>query len=157
MRIRIVSVTFLILGTLSGWSYSQDVETEAIQLLHEKHHQALSSGKVEDYVSCFTDDAILMPPGEGGRTGKEAIRAWGKVVLDTFQLQVSNTATEKVQISGDWAFTRSSYVTKLTNKESNETVRGENKSIHIYRREPDGSWKIAYCMWSDNGVLTYSQ
>ena len=53
-------------------------------------------------------------------------------------------------IAGDWAFDRCVFAGTVTNKATGESRDIKNGNIHIYKRQPDGSWKIAWDIWNSD-------
>ncbi len=55
-----------------------------------------------------------------------------------------------VTVAGDWAIERYVGTVMMTPKAGGETITETIKGIHIYRRQPDGSWRIAQDIWNSN-------
>jgi uncharacterized protein (TIGR02246 family) len=125
---------------------------EAIQSLQTAYAEAVTSGDAEAWLRSFTDDVMWMPPGEAGFAGKEAVRAWAEPYFEQFDMQEILSANE-IEVAGDWAFAVQDYVFLATPKEGGEAAEERGKGIVILRRQPDGSWKIAYSVWNRDHAL----
>ena len=115
----------------------------AINALQRQADEAVKSGNTEGYVALLTDDAVLMPPGGPPLSGKNEIRAWGQQFANQFMVESYSSVDHEVIVSGDWAFRRSGITWALRPRSGGEVIIQTGKFIIIYRRQPDGSWKIA--------------
>ncbi len=129
-----------------------EADLEAISEVREQEIEALNSGNVEGFLAVLTEDVIAMPPNEPALIGKDAVESWTQSLLDQFAVQADYTASDIV-VAGDWAFEHFSGDWTLTPKAGGEPIAETLKGIHIYQRQADGSWKIAWDTWnSDNPV-----
>ncbi len=55
--------------------------------------------------------------------------------------EVHNTA-EEIIVCGDCAFVRGTHTVTFALKVGGESIRDNGKSITIWQRQPDGSWKL---------------
>ncbi len=119
----------------------------AIRALRAAFTEAQGSGDVDTIVSSYASDAILMRAGAPTVSGLEPISALLAENFEQSAMTVEDPIDQLV-VLGDWAFDRTSFSGTQTNRESGETVDLEGKAIHIYRRQADGSWKIAIDMYN---------
>ena len=127
-----------------------EADVEAINSVREREGAAAIAGDAESFVALITDDAVFMPPNEPPVTGKEAIRSWLQDFFDQFTIEYTPSFGEIV-VAGDWAFESYSWTWTLTPVAGGEPISDSMKCVHIYQRQPDGSWKIARDIWnSDN-------
>jgi len=127
-----------------------EADLEAISEVREQEIAAVNAGNVEGFLTVLTEDVIGMPPNEPAIIGKDATRAWMQNFLDQFAVQGAYTSSDIV-VAGDWAFEHFSGNWTLTPKAGGESIAETFKGIHIYQRQADGSWKIAWDTWnSDN-------
>ena len=120
-------------------------DTAAINALGDQYAAAVNSNDAAAVAATYADDAIMMDPGEAAIEGKQAIQAVyearakenaGKTVAFTFAFTQLET-----QVAGDWAYDRGNYTVTVTPK-SGKPMERSNKYLTIYKRQPDGSWKI---------------
>ena len=126
----------------------------AIDALRNREMTALSSGITDSAIAVYSDDALVMPNHGPAVRGGAAIRAW----LDTSFSQVTmngRVTSSSVDVSGDLAVDH--YAGELTvtvkapgAKPMTEAIKG----INVYRRQPDGSWKIAKAIWNGDQRLS---
>ena len=128
-----------------------EADVEAINQVREQEVAAINAADVEGDLAIRTDDAVHMPPNEPPVMGKEAIRSWMQAFLDQFTIQNFTASSQEIVVAGDWAFEHYSFNETLVPKAGGESIEDSGQCIHIYQRQPDGSWKIARDIWnSDN-------
>ena len=123
-----------------------------IDRLRDVHVAAVNDGDADRWAACFTGDAVQMPPHFAANAGKAAIQGWSKGFLSMFACRFS-LSVEEVQAAGEWAFERGRYEITLTPRAGGESMDDHGKYITIYRRQSDGSWKIARDIWNSSQSL----
>ncbi len=127
-------------------------DVEAINQVRELEVAALTSEAVEGLTAAYTDDVVFMPPNEPATMGLQALQAWFQGFVDQFAVDLEYTSSD-VSVAGDWAIERYTGTVTFTPKADGEPFTETIKGIHIYSRQPDGSWLIAQDIWnSDNPV-----
>ncbi len=133
-----------------------EADLNAISEVREQEIAAINAGDVEGFLTVLTEDVIGMPPNEPALIGKDAVGSWTQSLVDQFAVQGVYTSSDIV-VAGDWAFEHFSGNWTLTPKARGESIAETFKGIHIYQRQADGSWKIAWDTWnSDNPVAPSS-
>jgi ketosteroid isomerase-like protein len=62
-------------------------------------------------------------------------------------------SSSRIEMAGDVALERIEYTASAWPLEGGPVVQDRGKGVHVYRRQPDGSWKLAQDIWnSDNPV-----
>ena len=126
---------------LAGEEVDVEADIAAIKELYNQATLACSTGDAELYLSIFTEDAVVMPPGYPPAMGKEELRPMIEGLFGLFDLELPYTV-EEVEVIGDWAFARSSWQYSMTPKEGGETTTSPGKQLDTLKKQPDGSWKI---------------
>ncbi len=132
---------------LPGVDDTSEADREAISQLRQREIEAFSAGDVEALGSIFTEDAVLMPPNELGFQGAEARAVWLRGLYEEASVQGVYTGTE-LTLAGDWAFEQIAMTLTTTPVAGGVAVEEVGKALHVYRRQPDGSWKIALDIWN---------
>lgn len=93
------------------------------------------------FVNVFANDAIIIAPSSPDIVGFDAIR---KMYTDLMK-QASMTvhfSTEEVVVTGDMAFEHGTYTLRIADKATGRVLQdAKNKHVHIFKRQPDGTWK----------------
>ena len=131
-------------------SQASAADRQAIAALRQQEMAHFSSGDVEGLLSLVTDDMVLMPPNEPALKGKEAARRWSQNMLSQFKIEGTYTSSADLTVAGDWAFERLAFTLKLTPVAGGAAIEEVGKGFHIYRRQPDGFWKIHQDIWNSD-------
>lgn len=117
-------------------------DIRAIKKIHEIAAQAVRDGDVATYIELFTEDGIYLWPGAPAIVGRDSLRAWFEKRFSEYSTELEKTI-EEIEILGDWAFERGSEVSNIRNRSTDEVQVVRGKFINIFRKQSDGSWKIA--------------
>ena len=128
-----------------------EADIEALKSITDKVMKAFNEGDLESFMTTITDDAVFMPPGEPVIIGKEAIRNWYNFDKIGFDVTIS---VDEIEVCGDWAFLRATWIGTQTQKESDETTEFKATDMSIHRRQPDGSWKTSHAIWNFTSMET---
>ena len=133
-----------------------EVNIEAIKAWYEQKTAALKAGDLACWTSLFSEDVVFMPPNAPILDGKEAIQQWGQPFMEQFNMD-EVISFDEIEVSGNWAFGRTTYTFKAMPKAGGEEIVENGKFIHIFKRLADGSWICTHCMWSSNDPLPSSK
>ncbi len=97
-----------------------------------------------------------MPPNEPGFQGAEARAVWLRGLYEEASVQGVYTGTE-LTLAGDWAFEQLAMTLTTTPVAGGGAVEEVAKGLHVYRRQPDGSWKIALDIWNTDSPTLSGQ
>ena len=97
-------------------------------------------------LALYTEDAIQLPPNQAALQGKAAIQAW----YEAFP-PFSNFQEQSLEIEGqaDLAYDRGTYSMTVTPPGA-APIEDRGKYLTIYRKQADGSWKIARVMFNSD-------
>ncbi len=145
------TVTDIIAGKLHATIslYSVEADIAAIEDVLNQYTLAMNTGDLELYLSLHADDIVKMPPNAPATFGQEDLRASTKPLFDTFTLEMA-IYNEEIQVNGDWAFNRCTYTLTLAPKAGGEPIFDDGKALGIYKRQADGSWKLARDCFNSN-------
>jgi ketosteroid isomerase-like protein len=110
---------------------------------------ASAGADVDRVVSYWTDDAVVMPPGQPIVEGRSALR---RFVSDSFAIPGFRIhwTSDSVQFSPDGCFAYMHSRNEMTVPGPDGalmTIRG--RAVTIWRREADGHWRCAVDIWND--------
>ncbi len=117
-------------------------DESAIRALRQAFNEAQRAGDVDHLATFYTDDAVVLGPDEPSTSGLDAIRAASAEFFESSEWN-SSEPIEDLEVQGDLAFTRTTWSSTQTDKSTGTSVDVSGKAVHIYRRQPDGTWKIA--------------
>lgn len=122
-------------------------DKRAIEALREQELAAMNSGDVQGFIDIVTDDVVFDSPNRPAAIGKDAIRSLCEVVFERFDYDATYPADELV-VDRDWAFDRGIWIENRTAKEGGEQTQATFGMLQIYRRQSDGSWRLARSIWN---------
>jgi uncharacterized protein (TIGR02246 family) len=123
---------------------------QAIRSVVESEMAAANAGDLEGWLAHFADDVSFLPANESILLGKEAVRAWGEFLFSQFDLH-EDVSVEEVVVSGDLAYTRTTFAMTMTPKAGGESFTDVGKMLSIFGRQQDGSWKWSRACWNSDG------
>ena len=127
---------------------STEADMQAIAAVRDLEVAAFTSGGDLSYLA---PDAVLMPPTVPRVTGSEAIEAWAAEFASQVTIDVLDYTDSDIVIAGDWAIERYAAAVTVTPAAGGDPATDTIKGIHIYKRQADGSWKMAQDIWNEDG------
>ena len=123
-------------------------EGERLMQISREWSKSAATDSVEKTLSYWADDAVVMSPGQAPIKGKTAIR---EMVEGTSKIPGFKISWEPLSVSvsdnGDMAYMiEQNQIT--VNDSLGKPVTEFNKSVTIWRKEADGSWKNIVDMWN---------
>jgi uncharacterized protein (TIGR02246 family) len=129
---------------------SDQQDLEAIDRLYRKLVGAAVIGDVAGYLSCYTEDGVMMPPHDLPVEGKAAVTAYMTEWFGKWQLEGHAASMDDRRVGGSVAFTRYRTEGKYLPRAGGAPVPYAHKYIDTLIKQPDASWLIAVHMWSSN-------
>ncbi len=120
-----------------------DADIAAIRQVNEEWVQAGLAGDWESFFAVFTEDVVVMFPNMPAVEGLEAMKVQPWVRAIEWEM-----STVEIDGRGDLAFARGTQSLLL---DFEGAVKWEESFLHIWRKQPDGSWRIA--RWIGNSDL----
>ena len=109
---------------------------------------ASEGGAVDEILSYWTDDAIVIPAGMPAVIGKEALRAYveGSLAIPGFRISWSSSDVE-VAGDGTLGFVLSSNEISMDGPDG-QPVINRGRAVTVWRRDADGEWRCAVDIWN---------
>jgi len=139
----------------SGDDRVQDAERAQIEKLHERDIVATAPGDVDQLVSLFTEDGVLLSQGAAPIAGKAAIleqMKQQKAQSEAAGMRVVKYAPtiRQLTVKNGVAYEWGQFEVVQQTREG-KTVEFHGNLLRVLERQPDGSWKFSRVMWNAGG------
>src|SRR5712691_1280880 len=120
----------------------------AVRAVDAEWARAASAGDGNALGALYASNATLLPPMESVVQGEAAKKYW--VDFTNGFSGPTELTTTVVEGRGDLAYEVGTYRMTLTPKKvgAKPLSTEEGKYVTVLKKQPDGSWKIVYDMWS---------
>ncbi|WP_143960918.1 YybH family protein [Litoribacter populi] len=143
-------ITFLFLYSCSeAENNASNNDHQAITEMSKARAKAFNNGDAKTIASHFTDDGVLMAPGEEVAIGTEEVEAYYAKIFEEYEAELDSWY-EEIEVSGDLGFARGEARVTLIDKTSGDTTQSSSKYLNIVKRQSDGTWKTSHDVWNDN-------
>lgn len=115
----------------------------AITEFNRRYLKAINDGDIATLSSLTDDDHIMITPGRAPLVGKAANDAANGRAFQQVKIDETWTPVETV-VSGDLAYQRGTYTVAATPKAGGNTTRTSGHFLRIYRRQPNGEWRMTH-------------
>jgi len=137
-------------NTASSTPTSSDKDALALMQTSRDFARAAATGKVEEILSYWSDDAIVLAPDVPAYIGKQAIRG---MVESSFRIPKFSITWEpefaSISKAGELGYLiEHNRVTVPDSAGKVRTVYG--KAVTIWRKDPSGHWKCVVDTWNTN-------
>jgi uncharacterized protein (TIGR02246 family) len=116
---------------------------EAVTALLAKYNDALNASSTDAVMPLYAEDGVFMPPYSPSAVGSEALRKAYDAVFRAITLNVKFTIAEIVELAPEWAFARTNSAGRTLDHATGNRSAEANQELFIFRKDRDGSWKIA--------------
>lgn len=119
----------------------------AIADFNKRYLAAINSGDIAALGNLTTDGHIAIASGGNPIVGKEALVRTMDRAFQTTRIAEAWVPLETV-ISGDLAYQRGTFTVDATPKAGGNTSHTSGNFLRIYRKQPDGSWRMVRDMFN---------
>ena len=121
-------------------------ETEIAEM-SKKHIEAFNRADIDTMAETTCEDSVAMPPHQPSLKGKQAVVDW---ISEGFAAGKSkfDFTPGSIQVSGNLAIDHFDWAMETTMKDSGEITNDIGNCIWIWRKEPDGQWRIWRAIWN---------
>jgi ketosteroid isomerase-like protein len=127
-------------------------DMDAISQVRQSETNAFLSGDPDSYVALFTEDCVVIPPGESRMEGHAALKSW----LQHLHAQYVLTGDEPGPLAtvpvGGFAWELYDATMTFEPRAGGESEQVRYRGSQSYRKQPDGSWRIAEKVWNVRGA-----
>jgi uncharacterized protein (TIGR02246 family) len=100
-------------------------------------------------LAIWAHNGVLMPPHQASVHGRVAIDEYFRALFSRRTFRFAFTSSE-IQVAGDVAFERVTYTVSAWPSEGGAAVHDMGKGLHVYRRQPDATWKLTQDIWNSD-------
>jgi uncharacterized protein (TIGR02246 family) len=126
---------------------------EAIDAANARFVDAAKRGDTSIVDAIFAEDVVVMMSNEPAKRGREAAREGFARTFVPGTVKEFSLKTDDVAAGGDLAVETGAYEMTLQPKGAKE-VKDKGKYITVWKRQPDGSWKIVRDMVNSDLPMT---
>lgn len=132
--------------TIGSPEVTDETEKALIEKQLASYSDALATTNLDNILSVYTDDAVVLPPGSPTAEGKDAIKTTYEGIFSNVVLDLKFNIDEIV-LNGDYGFVRTTSSGTALNKATNESGPEENRELFVVQKV-NGEWKIARYMFN---------
>lgn len=145
----IVSLTFISSNTICAGDEAEGFKA-AVQEIFKTYSAANVAGDTASYMALCDENIVKMGPNRPALFGKAALEEGKRKGHQKWNYESQDIKIEETQVFGDWGFARGTYTGTLTAKDGGKTINVDGKYLTIFKRQADGSWKIARDCYNSN-------
>lgn len=145
-RILFFALTSISILSCQPESQNTEEEKEAILAASKAFSQAYIDGNLEEQMSYYTDDVVIMSGGREMIIGKEKVTNYWTLPATVKVLEHASTPAE-LEIIGDMAKDYGYYKGKSL-RNGTDTISFRGQYLITWRKEADGQWRMSADMWS---------
>ena len=148
----LTGIAFVLTLALLGSSFGcQHQEPSASQVdlgqMNRDFAAALNAKDAKMAASLYTEDAVLIPPGEAIVRGRANIEAYWKAAIESGGVRDASVETIDAQSSGEFGYEIGTFVL-TANGPNGEPVKDKGRYIELLKRGPDGKWYSTAGIWN---------
>ena len=128
----------------------------AIAAINKKFMEDVNRGNAAAGAAAYTDDAILMPPNNSPVRGKQTIEKYLAEIGSQMQASNFQLSILEVDVQGDTTIVRGTYSSSFTVPGTDAPMEDRGKTLNVWKRQADGSWKLHRDIWNSNMPIPVS-
>lgn len=131
---------------------SIDADLAAIRRTTSELLAAVNASDVTRVLDVWTD-GVLMPPAHPSVHGRAALLEYFRNLFLRSRFVFEFTSSE-IELAADTAFERVGYKVAMWPTNGQHPVEDLGKGLHVYGRQPDGTWKLCVDIWNSDRPAT---
>jgi len=150
MRTVLVLISAL---SLNACSAERPVENDApasqVELgqMNRDFAAALNAGDATAAAALYTEDAVLIPPGEPIVRGRPAIEDYWRGAIESGGSRDVSVETMDASSAGSLGYETGSFVLTVDGPDG-EPLVDRGRYVELLRRESDGTWRSTHGIWN---------
>ena len=136
-------------GTAADKTDARAQDRAAIERLYQQATKATLAGDTTALGELWTDDVVLIGPGQEAQVGKQAILASRRKAPQVLRVLSYVPEIKDLTITADgWAFERGVFTGTYIGP-GDEEKRVRMNRLSVLKKHADGSWKVAVAMTAE--------
>ena len=146
-----IVIYFLLNGCVTQPTLSSRHGTDlaAIEAFNRAYLAAINNEDIEQLSALTTEEHIMLMPNRPPLVGKQANDEANRRAFELFEFDEEWHPVE-TEVAGDWAWQRGTYRVTASPRAGGEDIVLEGSFLRIYRRQPDGSWRMIRDMFNSD-------
>ena len=127
-------------------------DMSAIEHMHTKDMKAAKRMDIDTLLSLWTDDGVLLQPGQKPLIGKKAIWKYmkeQKKIEPDFKIIDYIHEFEEIRILGEWAFEWGTFKGSYKPVAGGKVIHQKARLFRVLQKQSDGTWKCARAIWHE--------
>ncbi len=145
-RKSILSIVFLLSASSLQAQEAMEVERRAILQAGASFSAAYVRGDVNAMMECYSDSAVIMPPGRDMISHPDSIRKYWTLPPGHRVTRHESTPTE-ITIAGSTAYDYGYYEGAIS-REDSEAVVFRGKYVYVWVKGSDSRWRMKIDIWN---------
>jgi ketosteroid isomerase-like protein len=142
--IRMLVTSILIAALISPATAQTDNTAQAeIRATLARWTADFNAGNAQNVCGLFAPDLIAQFRGQPERDHKGLCDVLMRSLNDRTKTYTYSLAIKEILVAGDFAVVRLVWTLKIQRKDAPGETMSEEPGMDIFRRQPDGSWKIS--------------
>lgn len=137
-----VVLTLLSMSCASTQEADPDEFRMAVEKRLDAYGKSLLTEDTELYASLHDENTIKMNPGAPSAVGTEELKKSIDGAFAAGDYKAFDINNEETEVFGDFGYARGNYTFTYVPNSGDNTINYSGKYLTIYKRQPDGSWKI---------------
>ena len=138
----------LLVLCVAGTALADNDVEKNIRQMAEMFEAGVKAGNVDQVISIYADDAIVMPPNMPALSGRVAVKEFWKGLLAMGKAEI-DIMIDEVSVNGDMAVERGRWALTLAPNGAPAPVNDKGKYLIVWRNR-GGKWQAVNDIWNSD-------
>jgi uncharacterized protein (TIGR02246 family) len=138
-------------GRLMKMDDAAEIDRAKIMRASAELLAAVNAADADRCAAMWATDGVLMPPHHPSVHGHHAIVEYFRKIFARAKFRFTFTSSQ-IHFAADTAIEHVTYTAIIWGDDIAST-EDAGKGLHVYRRQPDGSWKLACDIWNSDRAI----
>jgi uncharacterized protein (TIGR02246 family) len=135
---------------VAGSAFGGEVE-KSIRAMAENFEAGVKAGNVDQVISIYAEDAVVMPPNMPVVSGRDAVRQFWAGMLAMGKAEI-DIMIDDISVSGDMAVERGTWSLTVMPEGASSSVKDNGKYLIVWRNR-GGKWQAVSDIWNSDLAL----